>query len=131
MNDPVTWPGEAARFGAYLVGEPLSPHLVDRYVRAMSALDLSVDDRDSRLLRRMVRHPWSIGFIDGGLALRRPRSVVRTKLLVMSAILEATPEYADKYLPTGRSPLYLLYAGLVAIRAGCRGLVGAVLVSVL
>lgn len=131
MSDQVAWDEEAKRFGAYLIGKPPAPNLVNRYVRAMGALDLPVSDREQRLLRRMVRHPWSIGFIDGGLALRRPRSVIRTKLLVLSAILEATPEHAADYLPVGRSPLYLVYAGFVAVRAGIKGLIGIFLVSIL
>ncbi len=96
----------------------------------MTARPIQVDRRDQRLLDFMRRHPWSIGLIDGGLALRRPGSAVRAKLLVMSAILEATPDYAPDFLPAARSPLYALYVAWVAVRAGGRGVIGSVLISV-
>ena len=57
--------------------------------------------RDERTLEFVARHPRLLGIIDGGLALRRPRSVVRQRLLLMAAILEASPDHADRFLPVG------------------------------
>lgn len=127
-NDPA-WRDEAERFGAYLAGTTPPAPLIDRYVAAMAATRLQVDRRDQRLLRFVRRHPWSIGFVDGGLALRRPGSAVRAKLLVMTAILEATPDYAPDFLPTARGPLFALYVAFVGLRAGARGIVGSILIS--
>jgi hypothetical protein len=122
---------EGERFGRYLIGDSVPTVLVDRYVSAMRSMGLVADGRDRRLLGLVERHPGLLGVVDGGLALRRPGSVIRTKLLVMSAILEATPDYASAFLPARRSRIYIVYAGLVGVRAGCKGLVGAVLVSVI
>ena len=130
MTDEATWRDEAERFGAYLAGTPPPAPLIDRYVAAMAARGPSVDRRDRRLLGFVRHHPWSIGLIDGGLALRRPSSAVRAKLLVMTAILEATPDYAPAFLPTPRSPLYALYIALVGLRAGVKGAIGSILVSI-
>jgi hypothetical protein len=122
---------EGTRFGRYLLGEGVPAVLVERYVAAMRSMDLVAGGRDRRLLGLVTRHPRLLGIVDGGLALRRPGSVIRTKLLVMSAILEATPEFASSFLPVRRSRFYFVRAALVCVRAGCKGLIGAVVVSLL
>jgi hypothetical protein len=76
----------------------------------------------------MGRHRWSIGFVDAGLAVSRPDSVVRTRLLVLSAILEASPELADMFLPTPKPAIYAAYAALVGLRAALKAAIGLVLV---
>lgn len=123
--------GEGECFGRYLIGESVPAVLVERYVSAMGSMGLVAEARDRRLLALVERHPGLLGVVDGGLALRRPGSVIRTKLLVMSAILEATPDYASAFLPTRRSRIYLVYAAFVGVRAAFKGLIGAVLVSVI
>jgi hypothetical protein len=95
----------------------------------MLAMGLVAEGRDRRLLRFVDEHPSWLGVVDGGLALRRPRSVIRTKLLVMSAILEATPDNTSAYLPVRRSRLYFFQAFYVGFRAACKGAAGAILVS--
>jgi hypothetical protein len=120
---------EARRFGAYLLSFDPPDGAVQLYVTAMNALDLAIPDADRRLLAYMVRHRWSIGFVDAGLALRRPSSAIRTKLLTMSAILEATPELADLFLPAPQRLPYAGYAAFVAIRAACKAAVGTLLVT--
>jgi hypothetical protein len=122
---------EAERFGRYLAGRPIEPHLVDRYVAAMEQLRPTIGARDRRRIRLALAHPRLIGFVDGGLALRDPHSVLRWKLVAMSAILEATPDYADAYLPRHRLPRYAVYAAFVGLRAAVRSAIGIVLVSLL
>jgi hypothetical protein len=122
---------EGERFGRYLIGHPVDPVLVERYVAAMLAMGLVADERDRRLLHFVEAHPSWLGLVDGGLALRRPRSVIRTKLLVMSAILEATPDDASAFLPVPRSRLYFFRTLFVGFRAACKGAAGAVVVSLI
>jgi hypothetical protein len=129
-----TGPGEAAlrreaiRFSAYLVGIEPPEESVHLYLQAMSALDLSVTDTDRRLLRFTSRHQWSIGFVDAALALVRSNSVIRKKLLVLSAILEATPQFADLFLPVPRSRIYGGYVVFIAARAAFKAAIGILLV---
>jgi len=120
---------EAIRFGRYLIGSHPSAIVAARYAQAMASGRFEVVGRDRRTLDFLARHPRLIGMVDGGLALRRPHSAVRLRLLAMAAILEATPEHAGDYLPKGRSPVYIFYVALVAARAGIRGAIGAVLVT--
>lgn len=120
---------EARRFGQYLIGAEPPDASVDLYAQAVETLGLVGNDKDRSLLRFMVRHRWSIGPIDAGLALRRPDSTVRTRLLVMSALLEARPELADTFLPAPHSIFYLGYAALVGLRAVINAAGGLVLVG--
>lgn len=120
---------EAEQFGRYLTGRPISAQFVDRYVAAMERLDFDVSVRDKRRITTALTHPRLIGFLDGGLALRDPRSALRWKLLVMTAILELTPDHADDFLPRRHWPWFVVYAGFVGVRAGVRGAVGAILVT--
>jgi hypothetical protein len=120
---------DAVRLGRYLTGEPPSQAEIERYVAAIRSGRFVLASRDQRTLDFVRRHPRMLGIVDGGLALRRPRSGVRQRILVMASILEATTEHADQFLPRGRSPLYLLYVASVALRAAFRGAVGAVLVT--
>ena len=105
------------------------PELIERYVGAIRARSDVVSPSDRRLLRRVAAHPFLLGFVDGGLALRRPTSEVRRRLFVMAAVLETNPRDADRYLPVRRSPLYLVLAGVIAYRAALRAAIGSVLVE--
>lgn len=129
MNADEPLRDEGERFGRYLNGDSVNSVLVERYVTAMLAMGLVAEGRDRRLLRFVEVHPSWLGVVDGGLALRRPRSVIRTKLLVMSAILEATPDNSSAFLPVRRSRLYVFQALYVGFRAACKGAAGAILVS--
>ena len=120
---------EAVRFGRYLTGADPSEAIVERYLAAVRTKRFEIDGRDRRTFDFISRHPRMLGLIDGGLGLRRPRSAVRVRLLVMAAILEATTDHADDFLPAGRSAPYVFYIGFVAVRAGIRATVGAVLVT--
>jgi hypothetical protein len=120
---------EARRFGAYLLGVEPPDATVDLYVQAVEILGLVGSDKDRRLLQFMARHPWCIGLVDAGLALRRPDSTVRARLLVLSALLEARPELADRFLPAPQRAVYVGYAAIVGLRAVIKAAGGLVLVG--
>jgi hypothetical protein len=105
---------EALLFGRYLIGRDPSEALVDRYVRANETLFAGAGD--DAVLSYARRHPWSIAMLDAAEGLRNGReSLLRKKLLVMTAIVETTPELVDKTEQRG--------AGLPAIawRVGVAG----------
>ena len=120
---------EAVAFGSYLTGASPSEAEIRRYVAAVHSGRFPVEGRDLRTLAFVARHPRILGLVDGGLGLRRPRSGVRVRILVMAAILEASPTHVDDFLPQRRSPLYLFAMAVVAARAAIRGAVGAILVT--
>lgn len=106
MPDPEA---EARVLGRYLVGQVPPPELVARYVDAGRTLFAApATPADEAMVAFAVRHPWSLPFLDAAAGLRHPSGLLRGKLLVMSAVLEASPTYADAFLPRTPGRLALL-----------------------
>jgi hypothetical protein len=91
---------EATVFSPYLLGADPPPEIVARYVGANQVLfhgNGSVNDM--ALVRLATRRPATLPFLDAATGVLRPRSLLRRKLLLMASILEATPAFADDFLP--------------------------------
>jgi hypothetical protein len=111
---------EARVFAHYLVGGTPEPAVVARYCAASRALwPAPPGARDSALLDFVRRRPWSVGPLDAAAALLDPGGLLRSKVLMMSALLEATPAHADDFLPRSVSARALLWrlasSGTVAV----------------
>ena len=122
---------EAQVFARYLLGTDAPPVLVARYVAASRRLfPGSPAPADAAVVAFARRHPWSVGCLDGASALRRSSGLLRSKLLVMSAICEASPEVGDAFLPRVVAvPLLLLRLGGAGIAAVTQALGGLVLLK--
>ena len=88
-------------FSYLLDGEPTAD-LVARY-RAAVRLKLSGTDPDDAEWRWARRHPRALPFLDAAAALVRPRSSLRERVYLMTAILETAPAHAEQFLPRPRS----------------------------
>lgn len=129
---PVAEPGsplelEARLFTRYLVGRPPARHFVQRYQEANRVLSILPEDgREAAVLDFVRRHPWSVGFLDAACGLLRPGGLLRTRILIMAAILEASPEFAEDFLPREARPLRLLAGwaarGLFAVTRAILGM---------
>jgi len=120
---------EAQVFARYLVGRPAPPDLVERYRTAAQVVWGQADEPgDAALLEFVRRHPWSVGPLDAATALLAPGGPLRGRILLMAAILEATPAFADDFLPRAVSiptlSLRIATAGIVAV---CQALAGILL----
>jgi hypothetical protein len=63
-------------------------------------------------------HPWALGCLDAASGVLGPEGRLRGKLLLMAAILEASPEFADEFLPRSTSvPGLVLRIGVHGMRA--------------
>lgn len=112
---------EARLFSRYLLGGDAAPELIERYIVASrSLLRGPWDPRDAALLGFVHRHPWSVSLLDAACGLLRPTGLLRSKLLIMAAILEASPAHAAEFLPRASSTPSLLarLAALGAVAAG-------------
>jgi hypothetical protein len=120
---------EARLFTRYLVGREAPPALVDRYVEACRRLlPAAPDPSDDAVLAFARRHPWSIGCLDAACGLVRPGGDFRSRILLMAAVLETTPDFADQFLPRQMGPLALVaYVGVAGTAAVLQALVGLVL----
>jgi hypothetical protein len=119
---------EARVFARYLVGRDASAAHVARYVAACRthfAQPLASDD--AAVLAWVRRHPRSVGMLDAAAGLLRPGGALRNRVLLMAAILETTPEFADDFLPHPVGPLAMVLrvgaAGAVAVANALGGLV--------
>jgi hypothetical protein len=118
---------EGRVFARYLVGRDPSDALVERYVAASAALfPRAVPDDEARTLAFARRHPWSVGALDAASGLLRPGGAVRSRILLMAALLETTPDFADDFLPRDVGPAALeLRVGIAGVRAVALAIVGA------
>lgn len=120
---------EARMFTRYLIHRGANPQAIRLYQAAMS--NSNPDSTDKKLLNLMLSHPSSIGFIDAGLVFHNSTSEARRRLYVMLAILEASSEYYDCFLPKKRSPIYMLVIAYSGIRAVTKAGLGLLLVKVI
>jgi NADH dehydrogenase len=97
--------GEARLLGGYLVGVDPAPDLVARYEAACRRL--FGDETDAELLF-VRRHAWALPWLDAAIGLMRPASALRQRILLMAAILEATPRHSAFFLDEPRQPLAVL-----------------------
>jgi hypothetical protein len=112
---------EARIFGRYLVGRVPPAELVARYRDASRTLFTApAPPAEAAVVAFVRRHPWSVWLLDAAAGLRRPGSLLRSKVLVMAAVLEASPAFAEEFLPPGPGPvsLALRVAGLGALAVG-------------
>jgi hypothetical protein len=120
---------EAERFARYLIGEPPLPEEIERYRRAVELRGAwPRTERDRALLRRMIRHPWTIGPIDAGLALADPESPLRFRLCLMLAVLEASPAHCARFLPAPYPKAALVGLAFRMAGAAARSALGLALV---
>jgi hypothetical protein len=118
---------EAEVLGRYLLGKRPDEKSISLYCEAMAAKPVTLNAREEKLFRFLLRNPWSAGMIDSALAFSRTRSAVRRKILFMSAILETRPEYAKLFLPQERSWTYNIYIFWVGSRAVMKMVAGKIL----
>jgi len=122
---------EGRLFGRYLVGREPPRELVERYREANRILlGGTAPGSDAAVIAFARRHPWSIPFLDGAAGLLRPGSLLRNKILVMAAVLEASPAFAEEFLSRTVHPVSLVLrvlglATLAVVRAAVGVLVYA------
>ena len=120
---------EARVFGRYLLGAAVPDVLVDRYIAASERLFPEPPTlADAAVVAFARRHPWAVGCLDGAVALRRPAGLLRSKLLVMSAICEAAPETGEAFLPRVVAvPVLVLRLGIAGAMAVLQAVIGLLL----
>ena len=120
---------EARRLSRYLIDREPSPEIMIRYAAAhRRLLSEPPSPRDRAWLAFSQRHPWALGPLDAGAGLAAPGSLLRRKIYLMAAVLEASPDHREKFLPENRGPLGLaLRLGGLGIAAVVKALAGLAL----
>lgn len=122
---------EANLIANYLIGMRPNDRVKARYEDAIHTLNVELDGVDGRLWKIVTRFPFSFRIIDGGLAIVRPTSSIRRKVLIMLALLEASPEYCEYFLPRGFGPLYALNIVLTGARAALAAIIGYIVLKLM
>lgn len=122
---------EARIITNYLVGKPCTEELIQRYVEANIKLAIQIIPEEEKLWRNALRGAYWMSFIDSGLALVRPKSQIRRKIFVMLAILEASVEYCDDFLPHTRNKAQVFFLlALEGIKAVFFALFGLFIIKI-
>jgi hypothetical protein len=113
---------EARLLGRYLLGKDPNERAIALY-RSAIIVEVSAQAKE-RSWRMAMRRPWLIGPLDAGLALLQPTALLRERIWVMSAILEACPEYYEDFAPQHgvRALVSACWAGVRAAANGALGL---------
>ena len=124
---------EAAVFARYLVGHEIGSELASRYVQAEELFPTKeAHTLDERIVEFAVAQPWSLAPLDAACALLRPHSLLREKLIRLAAVLEASPEFAEAFLPEARGLCRtLLRLGWIGTACVAEFLAGAALLKIL
>lgn len=118
---------EAEIFGHYILGGAPSAAVVELYASANAKLDGLVAAAADPVVRFALRHPWSIGLLDGALAFRDRDAPLRQRLLVMFAILETQPIYSERFLPRSHTPMDVGQVAVHAVRVVANAVLGLAL----
>lgn len=104
---------EARALARFILGREVEPAFVERYVQAHQHLPLTGDADERAIVAFAVAHPRLLPSMEAAAALVRPNGLLHRKAILMLAILEAAPNYADEFLPrrVGWMELALVTAG--------------------
>lgn len=113
----------------YLVGQPPSREIEQRYVDGAAILPVAeATSEDVAVADFAFRHPRALPYLDAALGLIRPHSLLRSKLLLMVAILEASPDHCGVFLPRDVSALrFWVDMARYGVSSAARALIGLVL----
>ena len=120
---------EAELITSYLLSSNVGEREKLIYAEAMRKLNIELSPYEQMLWSRMMQGKVRMAFIDAGLALKDPNNNVRRKLFTMLAILEASPNYTEYFLPKNYSFFYFFKLSFVAMRAVYRALVGVLMIK--
>jgi len=117
-------------FAKYLVGEEPPEDFFERYVQACQ--NTLWDCPPSPFIKQVLKKPWLLGPLDAALGLVKPRDEIRKKLLIATAILEASPNYTEHFLSQQQGIILLcLKMSWVGLTSGFKLLIGLVLLLLL
>ena len=119
---------EAEIISLYLIGESPSEKEVGLYEEALMKKGITLNSKEEKLWQLLIRFPFLIGFIDGGLYFIDPTSNIRKKMYIMLAILEASTLHTKYFLSRDFSIFYLIKIMFSSIRGIYRGILGYIFI---
>jgi len=115
---------EARRLACYVLGVQPSDELTDGFLRAEARVLAAGRPTagDEAVEAYVARHPWALPLLDAGTAFVGDAPRLRRRLIVMTAVLEATPDHVDRTLPVDGAglPETLVRLGIAGVTAGVK-----------
>ena len=113
---------ESRMLGKYLLGVAIPHELQSLYLQGCRKLIRMEAGPESLFVRR---HPWALPCLDGAAGLLRSHSDLRQRVFLMTAIIEATPLYAEFYLSAPRCARWIwLELAVQGVRYGITAITG-------
>lgn len=95
---------EARVLTRYLLSRDCPPALVQRYIDASRARPRpAMTPADNAIVQAAMRNALLLPFLDAASGITKGGTALRDKLLLMAAVLEASPDFADEFLPRSAS----------------------------
>ena len=123
--------GEAQALSRYLVGKDCPDEIRERYAEAVSKLNSTLSGPEQKTWDKMISSRFYLKLLDSGLAIVNPQSNIRKRIFIMLALLEASPDFTDYFLPQQRTIFYLIPLGFRAFFSALYLVCGVVTVRVI
>lgn len=119
---------EGVILGSYLLGGKIpSEKSLQLYQKFLSLRKSKAPAHEEKIFSFALKNKWAIGMLDSALAFKAPESLLRKRLLAMTAILETQPEYASLFLPSEHGWFYNIYIFWVGTRAVMKSIAGRII----
>jgi NADH dehydrogenase len=116
---------ESIIMGRYLIGDDPPEDLIERYLRANKILFDKSRGEVPGELKILHSHPSLLPFMDAAAGVISRDSLIRKKLLLMTAILETSPLHADYFLHKADSlPVFVKNIVLNGVKAVIKLIIG-------
>ena len=122
---------EAEILSLYLIRQSPSEKEKILYAGAMQKLNICLSSYEEKQWHFLMKNNWALPFADAALAVKDSSSSIRRKIFLMLAILEASPNHIEYFLPKKHSAFYLIQLFFVGIRAITRRMFGFLLLKLL
>ena len=120
---------EFAIFSRYLLGEPGAERLKPHYEAAARRLAASAfSPRSTATMAMVLAKPSALPYIDAACGFVDPANTLRRRLIVLTAVLEASPEHTRHFLHQGenRAQIFRTLA-IIGLQSAWHTSVGAVM----
>jgi len=122
-------PREYPIFSRYLLGEPGAERLRDHYEAAARRLAASAfSPRSAATIATVLANPNQLPYADAACGFLDPENTLRRRLIVLTAVLEASPEHTRHFLHQGENrPDVFRALAMIGLRSAWYTVIGALM----
>jgi hypothetical protein len=110
---------EAAFLHRYFTGKQITPRITEAYIQGVEKLGLVLNEKESRIMASINKHPALFSIYDFGLVRFMPTSHLRRRLLLICSIIECQRDEVDLFLNSNPIKFAFIKLVLLTLKAGC------------